>query len=65
MEQIPGYSADQCRFKTTLYFFQRSWESRKVSVDWKLTNVVLILKEDKKEDPGNYRPACDSHFSTS
>ncbi|KAJ7416863.1 RNA-directed DNA polymerase from mobile element jockey [Willisornis vidua] len=35
--------------------FEQSWESREVSVDRKLVNVVLIFKKGK-ECIGNYRP---------
>lgn len=38
-----------------LLMFQHSWESREVQDDWKLENVVLVLKKDKKKDSGNYR----------
>ncbi|KAJ7401342.1 hypothetical protein BTVI_96991 [Pitangus sulphuratus] len=34
------------------------WESREVSPDWKLANVVPVFKNSKKEDPENYRPVC-------
>ncbi|PKU44702.1 rna-directed dna polymerase from mobile element hypothetical protein [Limosa lapponica baueri] len=37
--------------------YQRFWESGKVSVNWKLVNVIAIFKKGKQEDPGNYRPA--------
>ncbi|KAJ7423231.1 Ubiquilin-1 [Pitangus sulphuratus] len=40
----------------SLMIFEWSWESREVSADWKLVNIVLIFKKGKKEDPGNYRP---------
>lgn len=36
--------------------FELLWESGKVSVDWKLSNVVQIFKKGKKNDPGNYGP---------
>jgi len=36
--------------------FQWSWESGEVPVNWKLANVVSILKQGKKEYPGNCRP---------
>lgn len=39
-------------------FFHVSWESGEISVDWKLANVGLVFKKDKKEDPDNYRPVC-------
>lgn len=35
-----------------LMIFEQSWESGNVSVDWKLTSIVPIFKDD----PGNYRP---------
>ena len=27
-----------------------------VPEDWRIANVTLNFKKDKKEDPGNYRP---------
>ncbi|KAJ7422846.1 RNA-directed DNA polymerase from mobile element jockey-like protein [Pitangus sulphuratus] len=42
--------------KPLLLIFEESWESREVSADWKLVNIVLIFKKGKKEDPDNYRP---------
>ena len=30
--------------------------SGEVLVNWKVVNVVLISKKDKKEGPGNHRP---------
>lgn len=35
---------------------QRSWESGEVTVSWKLENIVLVFKKDKKEDLDSYRP---------
>lgn len=35
--------------------FEWSWESRKVSVNWQLANIVPVFKEGKSYDPGNYR----------
>ncbi|KFP59867.1 hypothetical protein N322_12269, partial [Cariama cristata] len=35
--------------------FEKSWQSREVTADWKRGNVTLIFKKGKKEDPGNYR----------
>lgn len=37
-------------------FCQWSWEPRAVPVNWKLANVIPILKKGKDENPGNYRP---------
>lgn len=37
--------------------FEQSGESREVSADWKLGNVVLIFKKGRKENPGNNRPS--------
>ena len=39
-----------------LMIFEWSWESGVVPPDWKLVNIVLIFKKDKKEGPENYRP---------
>ncbi|KAJ7416693.1 hypothetical protein BTVI_35020 [Pitangus sulphuratus] len=39
-----------------LSIFEQSQKFREVPADWKLVNVVLILKKGKKEDHGNYRP---------
>lgn len=36
--------------------YQWSWEPGKVSLNWKLANVILIFKKGKKDNPGNYRP---------
>lgn len=35
---------------------QRSWESGEVTVNWKLENIALVFKKDKKEDLDSYRP---------
>lgn len=35
--------------------FERSWEPEEVPADWKLVNIVLILRKGKKEDLRNYR----------
>ncbi|KAJ7421910.1 hypothetical protein BTVI_15895 [Pitangus sulphuratus] len=35
--------------------FERSWEYREVSADWKLLNIVSVVKKGKKEYPRNYR----------
>ncbi|TRZ22429.1 hypothetical protein HGM15179_004636 [Zosterops borbonicus] len=42
--------------KPLLMISHHSWETREVPVDWRLANIVLIVKKGKKEDPGNYRP---------
>ncbi|KAJ7406535.1 hypothetical protein WISP_133104 [Willisornis vidua] len=42
--------------KTLLMIFEWSSESGEVPADWKLVNVVLVFKKNKKEDPGNYSP---------
>ncbi|KFR02840.1 hypothetical protein Y956_13366, partial [Nipponia nippon] len=36
--------------------FQKSWQSGEVPGDWKKGNTVPILKNGRKEDPGNYQP---------
>lgn len=36
--------------------FQQSLESGEVSINWKLSNVVLVFKLGKKEDFGNNSP---------
>jgi len=35
--------------------FQRSWRTGEVPEDWRKAIVTPILKNGKKEDPGNYR----------
>ncbi|KAK4808933.1 hypothetical protein QYF61_008213 [Mycteria americana] len=35
--------------------YQRSWESGEVPPDWKLANVIPIIKKGGREDPENYR----------
>lgn len=35
--------------------YQWYWESGKVPVTWKLTNIIADFKKGKKEDPNNYR----------
>lgn len=39
--------------ETSLNYFSQSWESREITVVWKLANIVPVLKKGKKEDPGN------------
>ncbi|NXR49252.1 RTJK polymerase, partial [Hippolais icterina] len=36
--------------------YQQSWLTGEVLDDWKLANVTPNHKNDRKEDPGNYRP---------
>ncbi|KAJ7395725.1 rna-directed dna polymerase from mobile element jockey-like [Pitangus sulphuratus] len=38
--------------------YQLYWKSGKVSVEWKLANVMPIYKKGWREIPGNYRPVC-------
>lgn len=42
--------------KPLLIIFERSWESREVPPDWKLTNLAQVFKKSKKNDPGHSRP---------
>jgi len=35
---------------------ERSWQSGEVPGDWRKGNIVLMFKNGRKEDPGNYRP---------
>ncbi|KAK4832459.1 hypothetical protein QYF61_023506 [Mycteria americana] len=37
-------------------FYQQSWLTEEVPVDWRLANVTPNYKKGWKEDPGNYRP---------
>jgi len=34
--------------------FERSWQLKKVSEDWKKSNVTPVFKKGKKEDQGHY-----------
>lgn len=36
--------------------YQCSWLSGEVPEDWRLSNMILIYKKGRKEDPGSYRP---------
>ncbi|KFQ84024.1 hypothetical protein N337_09932, partial [Phoenicopterus ruber ruber] len=36
--------------------YQQSWLTGEVPVDWRSANVTPIYTNDRKEDPGNYRP---------
>jgi len=36
--------------------YQQSWLTAEVPDDWRITNVTLIYKKGRKEDPGNYKP---------
>ncbi|KAJ7409541.1 hypothetical protein WISP_113883 [Willisornis vidua] len=42
--------------KPLLMIFEQSWEYREVQADRKLMKIVLIFKQTKKEDHGNYGP---------
>lgn len=46
-----------CSFQSTVLYhiFQQYQESRKVLVNWNLTNIP-IFKKCKKDDPGNHKP---------
>ncbi|KAJ7410779.1 RNA-directed DNA polymerase from mobile element jockey [Pitangus sulphuratus] len=55
IQEILKVMTDAIR-KPLSMIFEQSWESRVVSANWKLKNIVLIFKKGKKQDPGNYRP---------
>lgn len=37
---------------------ERSWRTREVPENWRKTNVTLVFRTGKKEEPDNYRPVC-------
>ncbi|PKU47366.1 rna-directed dna polymerase from mobile element jockey- hypothetical protein [Limosa lapponica baueri] len=41
--------------------YQQSWLTGKVSVDWRITNVMPIYKKCRNEDLGNYRPVSQTY----
>ena len=42
--------------QVTLHGVWKAWQSREVPGDWKKGNSVLIFKQGRKQDPGNYQP---------
>ncbi|KAJ7399988.1 Neuronal membrane glycoprotein M6-a [Pitangus sulphuratus] len=42
--------------KTLSMIFEKSWQSGKVSDDWKKGNIVLVFKKGRKEDYRKYQP---------
>ncbi|PKU46680.1 rna-directed dna polymerase from mobile element jockey- hypothetical protein [Limosa lapponica baueri] len=43
--------------KPLFIIFERPWRRGKVSENWRKASATSAFKKDKKEDPGNYRPA--------
>ena len=42
--------------QTFFIILQKSWPTRNVLVDWRLTNVTPVFRKGQKDDLGSYRP---------
>ena len=42
--------------QTFFIILQKSWPTRNVLVDWRLTNLTRVFRKGRKDDLGSYRP---------
>lgn len=42
--------------------FGQSWQLEEVPKDWRKANVTAVLREGKKEDPGNHKLSSLTSF---